>query len=94
LLDFRSVFFGFSNLTPERARTPGISASFTFGGRSALGGLVFPCFFDPGDQPIYGQVPVSILGASFLDRDGNTRRPVDKSDSGGDLIDMLAARSA
>jgi hypothetical protein len=94
LLDPGSVFFGFSNFAPKGSRPLGIPAPGAFGCRSALGDLAFPRFFDQCDEPIKGQLPVSILGAHFLGRHRKTRRPVDKVNGGGDLVDMLAARSA
>ena len=94
MLDPGSVFFGFSNFAPKGSGPLGIPAPVAFGCRSALGDLAFPRFFDQCDEPIKSQLPVAILGARFLDCHRKTRRPMNKGNGGGDLVDMLAARSA
>jgi len=94
LLDPGSVFFGFSYFAAKGSGPLGISAPVAFGCRIALSDPAFPRFFNQCDEPIEGQLPVSILGARFLDRHRKARRPMDKGYGGGDLVDILAARSA
>jgi hypothetical protein len=94
LLDLSSVLFGFSDFASERAGPLGISAPFSFGERPPLSEFPVSCFFDECEEPIHRQLTVPILGARLLHRHRGTRRSMNEGNSGGDLVDILAARSA
>jgi hypothetical protein len=94
LLDPGSVFFGFPDFAPKGAGPLGVPPAVAFSCRPALGELAFPSVFDQCDEPIKSQLTVAILRAGFLDCHRKSRRPMNKGNGGGDLVNMLAARAA